>query len=101
MTSWTESTVVGKQMMIKYIVEARNQAITAHNIKVGWRAAGLWSVHMAKPLMSRLLMENSNKVVNNDDLLHPLQSPRRKTDLRDNLAIRKQDLDTPAFVQEG
>jgi 4-hydroxybenzoate polyprenyltransferase len=113
MTSWTESTVVGKQMMIKCIVEARKQAITAHNIKAGWRASGLWPVHMAKPLMSRLLMENSNKVADNNDPLHPLGSlatglpsqpvgldqggqfstPRKKTDLRghlSNLAARRQ-----------
>lgn len=74
-TSWTESTVVGKQLMIKCIIEARKQAITAHNIKAGWRAAGLWPVNMAKPLMSRLLMENSNKVANDDDPLHQLQTP--------------------------
>jgi 4-hydroxybenzoate polyprenyltransferase len=48
--------------MIKYIVEARKQAITAYNIKAGWRASGLWPINMAKPLMSRLLLENSNKV---------------------------------------
>ena len=53
--SWSESTVLGKQMMIKCIVEARKQVITAHNIKAGWRASGLWPVNMAKPLMSRLV----------------------------------------------
>ena len=103
--------------MIKYIVEARKKAITAYNIKAGWRAAGLWPIHIAKPLMSRLLLENSNKVANNNDLLYLLQSPatglpgqpvvvdqgvqfttpRKKTDLRgylNNLAIRRQDLST-------
>ena len=31
------------------------------NIKSGWKASGLWPVSMAKPLMSRLLLENSNQ----------------------------------------
>jgi 4-hydroxybenzoate polyprenyltransferase len=116
-TSWSESTVLGKQMMIKCIVEARKQAITAHNIKAGWRASGLWPVNMAKPLMSRLLLENSNKVPSIDEQTALIQTPvsrlpsqgvvvdqgaefatpRKKIDLRghlNNLAIRKQDLST-------
>ena len=103
--------------MIKCIVEARKQAITAHNAKAGWRASGLWPVNMAKPLMSRLLLENSNKVASIVEQLAPTQTPvsrlpsqdivvdqgvefttpRKKTDLRghlNNLAIRKQDLST-------
>lgn len=74
MNSWSESTVVGKQMMIKCIVEARKQAITAHNIKAGWRASGLWPVNMAKPLMSRLLLENSNNVASIDEQMAPIQT---------------------------
>ncbi len=31
------------------------------NIRAGWRATGLWPVSMAKSLMSRLLLENSNQ----------------------------------------
>ena len=111
-TSWTESTVLGKQMMIKCIVAARKEAITAHNAKAGWRASGLWPVNMDKPLMSRLLLENSNKVASINKQMAPIQTPvsglpgqgtivdqgvefttpRKKTDLRghlNNLAIRK------------
>jgi 4-hydroxybenzoate polyprenyltransferase len=40
-TSWSASTVLGKQMMLKCIVMARREAITAHNIKARGRAAGL------------------------------------------------------------
>ena len=117
MNSWSESTVVGKQLMLKCILQARKQAITAHNIKSGWRAGGLWPVNIAKPLMSRLLLENSNQRLNLDKQRHPLQTPisqqppqlvveakevefttpRKKTVLRDhlnNLAIRRQDLST-------
>jgi len=74
-TSWSESTVLGKQMMIKCIVEARKQAFTAQNIKAGWRASGLWPVNMAKPLLSRLLLENSNKVAGIDEQVAPIQTP--------------------------
>jgi hypothetical protein len=35
--------------------------LIANNIKAGWRASGLWPVQISKPLMSRLLLENSNK----------------------------------------
>jgi 4-hydroxybenzoate polyprenyltransferase len=100
-------------MMIKCIVEARKQAITAYNIKAGWRASGLWPINMAKPLMSRLLLENSNKVASIVEQLAPTQTsvsgppgkasvlnqgvefatPQKKTDLRNhlkNLATQKQ-----------
>ena len=72
---------------------------------------------MAKPLMSRLLLENSNTVASTLEQLAPTQTPvsrlpgqgivvdqgvefttpRKKVDLRghlNNLAIRKQDLST-------
>ena len=40
--------------------KARLNALTARNIKAGWQASGLWPVNSAKPLMNRLLLENSN-----------------------------------------
>lgn len=103
--------------MIKCIVAARKEALTAHNAKAGWRATGLWPVNMAKPLMSRLLLENSNNTTNIDQQLGSTLSlasgpssqlvvmacevefatPQKKTDLPshlNNLAIRRQDLST-------
>jgi 4-hydroxybenzoate polyprenyltransferase len=59
-------------MMIKCIVEARKQAIIAYNIKVGWRASGLWPVNIAKPLISRMLLENSNNVAGIAEQLAPI-----------------------------
>ena len=41
--------------------KVREGSIIAKNIKAGWKATGLWPLAMAKPLMSRLLLENSNK----------------------------------------
>ena len=57
--TWAESTVVGKQIMLDCILRARREAVTAQNARARWKATGLWPVSMAKPLMSRLLLENS------------------------------------------
>jgi hypothetical protein len=56
-----DSTPIGKQNFLKCYKLAREDALTALNCKQGWSASGLWPVRMAKPLMNRLLLENSNK----------------------------------------
>ena len=56
--SWAESTVVGKQLMLKCLLKARQEAITAQNIKSGWKAGGLWPVSdqtLDKPFIAREL----------------------------------------------
>ena len=58
---YTHSTPIGKRYFLKCYYKARIDALTARNIKSGWRASGLWPVNSGKPLMSRLLLENSNK----------------------------------------
>ncbi len=73
LTSWSETTALGKQLMLRCLVRARREAITAHNIKAGWKAFGLWPLSMAKPLMSPLLLKYSNRVLDKDD---PLQLPQ-------------------------
>ena len=57
----TDSSPVGKQNFLSCYQRAREQALTASNIKGGWKATGLWPVSVAKPLLSPLLLENSNK----------------------------------------
>ena len=57
----TDSTPIGKRNFLICYAKARKQALTSQNIKSGWRAGGLWPVNSAKPLMSRLLLDNSNK----------------------------------------
>lgn len=42
---------------------ARKDALTAKNCIAGFTASGLWPVRMAKPLINRLLLENSNKAI--------------------------------------
>lgn len=57
----TDSSPVGKQNFLLCYHKAREQALSSSNIKGGWKASGLWPVSIAKPLLSRLLLENSNK----------------------------------------
>jgi 4-hydroxybenzoate polyprenyltransferase len=57
-----DSTPIGKRNFLECYKKARIDAITPTNIKAGWSASGLWPVRMSKPLMNRLLLENSNKL---------------------------------------
>lgn len=56
----TDSSPIGKQNFLICYQKARKEALSAGNIKGGWKATGLWPRCMAKPLMSPLLLENSN-----------------------------------------
>jgi hypothetical protein len=67
LVSLVDSTVVGKRNFLSCYREARLEALTVLNIKGGWKASGLWPVNMAKPLLSPLLLENSNKVPSTPD----------------------------------
>ena len=58
----TDSTLIRKRNFLQCYYKARLDALTAYNIKSGQRAAGLWPVNSAKLLLSRLLLENSNKL---------------------------------------
>jgi hypothetical protein len=60
-SSHTHSTPIGKRYFLKCYYKARIDGLTAKNIKSGWQASGLWPLNSGKPLMSRLLLENSNK----------------------------------------
>jgi 4-hydroxybenzoate polyprenyltransferase len=93
--TWAESTVVGKRTMLRCLLKARQDAITARNIKTGWKAAGLWPVSMAKPLMSRLLLENSNNSAKDYDLQHLVQTPAPRKSTRPTLEATRAVLATP------
>ena len=56
----TDSSPVGKQNFLACYSKARKEALSAKIIKAGWKATGLWPKSMAKPLLSPLLLENSN-----------------------------------------
>ena len=61
LSSLVDSTPIGKRNFLVCYQKARQESITPSNIKSGWRTTGLWPVSIAKPLMSLLLLENSNK----------------------------------------
>jgi hypothetical protein len=61
LTLLNDSTPIGKQNFLACYWKARLSSLTANNIKAGWCASGLWPIHMSKPLINRLLLENSNK----------------------------------------
>ena len=56
-----DSTLISKQNFLKCYRLAWIDTLTALSCKQGWSASGLWPVRMSKPLMNRLLLENSNK----------------------------------------
>ena len=53
--------LIRKPNFIECYKRAREDALTPTNCRQGWLVLGLWPVRMSKPLMSRLLLENSNK----------------------------------------
>ena len=61
--------------MIQCVQRARRDALTSKNIKAGWKATGLWPVNIAKPLMSPLLIENSNQTPKKRPHSQPQPSP--------------------------
>jgi hypothetical protein len=56
----TDSSPIGKQNFLACYYKARKEALSAKIIKARWKATGLWPKLIAKPLLSPLLLENSN-----------------------------------------
>jgi DDE superfamily endonuclease/Tc5 transposase DNA-binding domain/helix-turn-helix, Psq domain len=115
LSALTDSSPIGKQNFLSCYQKARRDALTISNIKSGWKASGLWPVSMAKPLMSRLLLENSNKskemtseVQNTpysasqllaDSSQVQWSTPRKSRELRDQIQIFTK-LDTDSFTNK-
>lgn len=59
----SDSTPIGKRNFLSCYQKARIEGLTLQNITAGWKASGLWPKNMTKPLMSRLLLKNSNNEV--------------------------------------
>jgi 4-hydroxybenzoate polyprenyltransferase len=57
---------------LKCYKQAQIDALTEENYKAGWKASGLWPLNISKPLINRLLLENSNKAAE-----EPLQPSRK------------------------
>ena len=102
----TDSSPIGKQNFLTCYSKARKEALTAKIIKAGWKATGLWPKSMAKPLLSPLLLENSNigkkslqasqsksKPLTMDSPLVLLSTPRKSMEVKAQVA-RFQSLGT-------
>jgi hypothetical protein len=96
----TDSTPIGKRNFLRCYYKARLDGLTAKNIKSGWRAGGLWPTNSAKPLLSRLLLENSNKLEeeskkrkaeeplpewNADQSAFKISTPKKLKDIREQI----------------
>jgi hypothetical protein len=101
----TDSSPLGKQNFLACYSKARKEALTARIIKAGWQATGLWPKSMAKPLLSPLLLENSNskgkgleatESLNSTLVTNPLEgvlsTPRKSTEIKAQVA-RFQELE--------
>ncbi len=60
LTLLTDSSPLRKQTFLAYFQKTRKEVLSAKNIKNKWKATGLWPKSIAKPLISPLLLENSN-----------------------------------------
>ncbi len=60
MTLLTDSSPLGKQNFLACYQKVRKEALSANNIKNWRKATDLWPKSIAKPLVSPLLLENSN-----------------------------------------
>jgi hypothetical protein len=54
---------LGKRNFLEYYILAQKDTLIAKNYIAGFIALGLWPVRIAKPLINRLLLENSNKAI--------------------------------------
>lgn len=93
----SDSTPTGKRNFPMCYSKAREKSLTLQNIIMGWKSSGLWPKNMGKSLLSRLLLENSNKAVvlanldsneniehlkNDEESFTVWETPRKAKDLR-------------------
>ncbi|KAF7889298.1 uncharacterized protein EAF01_010031 [Botrytis porri] len=108
----SDSSPIGKRNFLSCYQKARIEGLTIQNIKSGWQASGLWPKNMAKPLMSRLLLENSNREVlslnpesDDDPILQwniyssfiQWKTPQKGADIRKyrDIMIQEKEIDLP------
>ena len=92
----TDSSLIGKQNFLACYCKARKEALSAKIIKSRWKATSLWPKSIAKPLLSPLLLENSNvrkdstlqasqsfdRTLGIDSLQEVLSTPRKSTEIK-------------------
>ena len=82
---FSNSTVIGKRYFLQCYQKARSEALSGQNIRSGWRAAGLWPVSMAKPLLSPLLVGNTSYTTSDPAKAEPEGSSRAFYTPRDTI----------------
>ncbi|KAF7920907.1 hypothetical protein EAE99_007759 [Botrytis elliptica] len=112
--SLSDSTTIGKRNFLTCYQKARLKSLTLNNITSGWRASGLWPQNRAKPLLSRLLFENSNKEVqilnsisdddfmlqwNIDSSLIRWETPQKANDLRKYILILESEKEIDLYTR--
>jgi hypothetical protein len=108
-----DSTLVGKRNFLIYYQKTRTSSLTKDDIKARRRqASGLWPTNIAKPLINRLLLENSNKAIelslgtsgnvlalkwNQDGSYIICATPQKSKDIRHHIQVitRSRGLDLP------
>ena len=70
----TDSSLISKQNFLACYLKARKEALSAKIIKARWKASRLWLKSMAKPLMSPLLLKNSNTAQNTSKAIKSLNN---------------------------
>jgi hypothetical protein len=108
----TDSSPIGKQNFLACYCKARKEALSAKIIKAGWKATGLWPKSMAKPLLSPLLLENSNSKKDTpqatqsfnrrlgiDSSQEGLSTPRKSTEIKAQVARFQMLGDSNPFTQ--
>lgn len=63
LATMTDCALIGKRLFLASYVIAREEGLTARNIRSGWKASGLWLVNLNKPLMSPLLLKEANQLL--------------------------------------
>ncbi|KYK58878.1 hypothetical protein DCS_00005 [Drechmeria coniospora] len=85
-----DTTPIGKATFLQCYYKARTEGLTERNIKGGWKGSGLWPVNIAKPLMSRLLLQTDPPAVPEAEALKrqleeesdPFRTPYRSYDVK-------------------
>ena len=54
---------MSKRNFLIYYYKIKEINLTLKNIKSKWKTTKLWPKNIAKPLISRLLLKNNNKII--------------------------------------
>jgi 4-hydroxybenzoate polyprenyltransferase len=97
---YTNDTLNGKHLFLHCYQKARLAGLEESHILSGWRGTGLWPVNVAKPLMSRLLVENTNTTTSTTNLSAAMRIRGSHLASQDSIIARNYALATPLVSRE-